>query len=113
MCGKPAVMTSSLAGTISALHGHSRDVAAAFLSGRQIVVGVICIAVVLVLLVTPVVGGNLSEAFGAGATKAAPTMFFCGVAALGTGLIAGVWFLDMLGACLIGAVLLGVILVNY
>lgn len=106
-------MTSSLAGTISALGGHSRYVAAPFLSGRHIVVGLICIAVAIVLLVTPVVWQRLSAAFSAGATKAAPTTFFLGVGALGIGLIAGVWFLDVLGACLIGAVLLGAILVNY
>lgn len=106
-------MTSSLAGTVGALGDHSRNVAAAFLSGRQIVVGLICLAVAVVLLVIPVIGQGLSDAFGVGATKAAPPTFFLGVAALAIGLIAGVGFLDLLGACLIGAVLLGAILVHY
>lgn len=86
---------------------------AASISGRQVIVVLICAVIFLGLLTGPIVGETLFDAFSAGAAKVAPTMFFLGLGALVAGLLLRVGILDIAGGCLIGAVLLGAILINY
>jgi hypothetical protein len=95
------------------LSHHARHVVAAFLSGRHIVLGLLIIAVVIVLLVAPVIGGDAFDSFSAVAEKAAPVTFLAGAGVLIFGLVTGVFLLDAVGLCLIGAVLVGWLLINY
>lgn len=106
-------MPGHLAGTISILGQHARYVVLPSFSGRQVVVVLIFLAVVICLLIGPVLGENLFDIASTKGAKAAPATFFLGLGVLLLGLFLGVPILDGVGACLIGAVLLGVILVNY
>jgi hypothetical protein len=101
-----------IAGTISIPIHQSRH-AAAWFSGRQLVVALIFIAAVIVLLAGPVIAGALFDFFSGAAEKAAPTAFFLGLGLLFAGLIFRARILDIAGACLIGLVLVGVVLDNY
>jgi hypothetical protein len=101
-----------LAGTIS-IPSHQSRHAAAWFSGRQLVVALIFIAAVIVLLAGPVIAGALMDFFSSAAEKAAPTAFFLGLGLLFAGLIFRARVLDIAGACLIGLVLIGVVLDNY
>jgi hypothetical protein len=101
-----------IAGTIS-IPSHQSRHAAAWFSGRQLVVALIFIAAVIVLLAGPVIAGALMDFFSSAAEKAAPTAFFLGLGLLFAGLIFRARVLDIAGACLIGLVLIGVVLDNY
>ena len=105
-------MPGYIAGTIS-IPGHHARHAAAWFSGRQLVVALIFIAAVIVLLAGPVIAGALFDFFSGAAEKAAPTAFFLGLGLLFAGLIFRARILDIAGACLIGLVLIGVVLDNY
>ncbi len=105
-------MPGYLAGLLS-IPGHQYRHAAAWFSVGHVVVVLIVIAVIVGLLAGPVLAEALLDFLSAGFEKAAPGTFSLGLGILLTGLIAGVQILDIAGACLIGAVLLGVILDNY
>jgi hypothetical protein len=68
---------------------------------------------VIFLLVLPVVWGIVSEAASSAAEKAAPGTFFLGLGVLFVGLIAGIEILEIVGASLVGLVVIGVIVDNY
>jgi hypothetical protein len=106
-------LPGQLAGPMGILSHHARHVVAAFLSGRNIVVGLLIIGVVIVLLVTPVIGGSAFDSFSAAAEKGAPAIFLVGAGVLVLGLVTGVFLLDAIGLCLIGAVMVGWLLINY
>lgn len=93
--------------------GHVVATTVAGFSVREIVVGLICAAVILVLLGVPVLGETLLGIVGAGAQRVAPSVFVIGLVALLIGLLGGVAILTAIGACLLGAVLLGVVLKIY
>ncbi len=82
-------------------------------SVREIVVGLICAAVILFLLGGPILGEILLGVVGAGAQRVAPWVFVIGLVVLLIGLLAAVGLLTAIGACMLGAVLLGVVLKNY
>ena len=113
MPGFPAGTISStfLAGTISDTSGqHSRHIA---IPGRLVVYALLFIVFVIILLALPVIWQAVSEAFSSAAEKAAPGTFFLGLGVLFIGLVAGVELLDIVGASLVGLVILGVIVDNY
>lgn len=100
-----------LGGTISDASGHqSRHIA---VPARLVVYVVLFVVFVIVLLVIPVVWGAVSEACSSAAEKAAPGTFFLGLGVLFIGLVAGLEILDIVGASLVGLVILGVIVDNY
>jgi hypothetical protein len=101
-----------LAGTISIPVHQSRH-AAAWFSGRQVAAAAIFIGAVIVILAAPVIVGVLFDFFSTAAEKAAPTAFFLGLGLLFAGLIFRARILDVIGAGLVGLVLIGVILDNY
>jgi hypothetical protein len=102
-----------LAGTTGLLGHHSRYVLVASLS--RILAVAICVFVVLfiALLAYCVLGEAVSGFFSAVKAKTAATTFFIGVGVLLMGIVIGTRILDIVGACLIGGVLLGVILEYY
>jgi hypothetical protein len=102
-----------LTGKMSIFSHHARHITLPKLSGRDIVIMLICAAILAVLAVLPVVGDKLFDTLTPRATKASPITFFLGLGALLVGLFTRIWFLDVTGACLMGAVILGAILINY
>jgi hypothetical protein len=113
MPGFPVSTISStfLAGTIGDAAGQqSRHIA---VPGRLVVYALLFIVFVIVLLATPVIWQAGAEAFSGAAEKAAPATFFLGLGVLFTGLVASVELLDIVGASLVGLVVLGVIIDNY
>ncbi len=109
---KAGPLAGYLNGTLG-LPSHQPRHVTAWLSGRQIVIALIVIAVMVVLLVAPLVGGALAELASQGVEKAAPGTFFLGLGILAVGLVAGVRIIDIAGASVAGAAVLGVILNNY
>ena len=93
--------------------GHWRTAAAALPSGRQVIVALACVAVVVVMLWIPVLGDRLTAYLSRVGPKAAPRMFLLGLGALLAGLAFRFGALELVGGCLIGLVLLAVILDNY
>jgi hypothetical protein len=73
----------------------------------------VLVAILLGLLWIPVLGDRLSGFLSRTAPRAAPRMFFLGLGLLAAGLVVRIRVLDIIGACLIGALVLGVILDNY
>jgi hypothetical protein len=71
------------------------------------------IGFVIFLLVLPVVWGAVAEAASGAAEKAAPGTFFLGLGILFVGLVGGFKILDIIGASLVGLVVIGVIVDNY
>jgi hypothetical protein len=102
-----------LPGTMSIISHHARHITLPSLSGRDIVIMLICAAILAVLAVLPVLGDKLFDTVTPKATKASPITFCLGLAALLVGLFTRIWVLDITGACLIGAVILGALLINY
>jgi len=103
--------STSLAGTISNVSGqHARHIA---VPGRLVFYVAAFIIFVIVLLAIPVIWGAVAEACSSAAEKAAPGTFFLGLGVLFTGLVAGVEILDIVGASLVGLVVIGVIVDNY
>jgi hypothetical protein len=105
-------LPGSLTATFS-LPGHQSRHVAVVVSGRQVVVALICVAVVVALLAGPVLAEALLDVASKAGEKAAPGAFFLGLGVLLIGLVARVQIMDIVGACLIGAVLLAVILHYY
>ncbi len=100
-----------LAGTISDASGQqSRHIA---IPGRLVLYALLFIVFVIVLLAAPVIWQAGAEAFGSAAEKAAPGTFFLGLGVLFIGLVAGLKLLDIVGAGLVGLVVVGVIIDNY
>lgn len=106
-------MSAYLAGAVSILGHQPEHAGAASHSGGQVLVVLVLIAVLLVLLWIPVLGDRLTDSLSRRAPRVAPRIFFLGLGLLGAGLAFRVPILDVLGACLIGVLLLGAILDNY
>lgn len=87
--------------------------AAGHLPGRQVLVVLAVMAVLIVLLWIPVLGDRLVDLLSRNAPKIAPRMFLLGLGILVIGLVVRVRVLDVVGGCLIGAIVLGLILDNY
>jgi hypothetical protein len=102
-----------LAGTMRFLREPSRHVADAFISGHLVVILLIVGAIFIGLLALPVLGDFISGSIEGPATRWSPLTFAIGLGALILGLVAGVPVLDILGAGLMGAVVLGAIMVHY
>jgi hypothetical protein len=105
-------LPGSLTATFS-LPGHQSRHVAVTVSGRQVVVALIVVAVIVALLAGPVLAEALLDVASKAGERAAPGAFFLGLGVLLIGLVARVQILDIAGACLIGAVLLAVILHYY
>jgi len=101
------------AGTMGFLREPSRHAAAAFLSGHVVVLVLIVGACFVVLLALPVLGDVISGSIEGPAAKWSPLAFAVGLGALILGLVAGAPVLDIIGAGLMGAVLLGALMVHY
>jgi hypothetical protein len=99
----------------SRLHSHNAGhvVAAAHLTGREVLVLLACVAIACFLLWVPVLGDRLTATLSRNAPKAAPRIFFVGLGFLLAGLVFRVLALDVVGGGLIGLLLLGVLLDNY
>jgi hypothetical protein len=102
-----------LTGTMSSIGHHARHITLPSLSGRDIIIMLICAAILAVLAVLPVLGDKLFDTVTPKATKASPITFCLGLGALLVGLFTQIWVLDVTGACLMGAVILGAVLINY
>lgn len=87
--------------------------AAAAFSDRPIVMILVCMAVLVGLLWVPVLGDRLTYFLSSKAPRVAPRIFVLGLVILVTGLVIRVRVLDIVGASLIGALVLGAILDNY
>jgi hypothetical protein len=101
------------AGTMRFLREPSRHAAVAFLSGHVVVLVLIVGASFVVLLALPVLGDVISGSIEGPATRWSPLTFAVGLGVLILGLVAGVPVLDILGAGLMGAVVLGALMVYY
>jgi hypothetical protein len=104
-------LTGYLAGALS-VHGYLGRHAAWF-SVRQVVVALIFIAVLVALVAGPLLLEVLGNLFSKGVEKATPGGFVLGLVVLFIGLASGVRFIIIAGACVLGAVVLGVIIDNY
>ena len=83
------------------------------LSGARIVVFVTLIAVGSVVLWLPVLGDRLKAAVNRKAPQVAPRIFVLGVVILVAGLVIHMKVLDVIGGCLIGALVLAAVLNEY
>ncbi|HYS33092.1 MAG TPA: hypothetical protein VEM58_12625 [Streptosporangiaceae bacterium] len=70
-------------------------------------------AVLIGLLWIPVLGDRLNDVLSKHAPKVAPRMLLVGLGFLLTGLVIGVQVLAVVGACLVGVLVLALILDNY
>jgi hypothetical protein len=86
---------------------------AAWFSVRQVVVALIFIAVLVALVAGPLLLDVLGNFFSKGVEKATPGGFVLGLVVLLTGLASGVRVIIIVGAALLGAVVLGVIIDKY
>jgi hypothetical protein len=106
-----AISSTIPAGAISDASAlHSRHIA---IPGRLVLYVILFIGFVIFLLVLPVIWGAVSEAASGAAEKAAPGTFFLGLGILFVGLVGGFKILDIIGASLVGLVVIGVIVDNY
>jgi hypothetical protein len=92
---------------------HSRFAAANFLSGRVLAWIFIAMAICAGILAVPVIGDKFFGSFSVQAERAAKPLFCLGIGILLLGLFAGVPILVIVGGALAGAILLGIILVEY
>src|SRR5215813_5760941 len=93
--------------------GHHRGyAAAALLSGRQIALALVVIAVVGVILWIPVLSDQVMDFLTKNAPRYTPITIAVGSGLLVMGLVAGVRILDIIGASLIGALALGYLVEN-
>jgi hypothetical protein len=88
-------------------------VAAAPLSGRQIALALMVIAVVSVILWIPVLYDQVMDFLSRNAPRYAPLTFLAGLGLLVTGLVVGVQILDIIGASMMGAIAVGFLVENY
>jgi hypothetical protein len=102
-----------LAGTMRILREPSNHVAEAFISGHLVVLLLMAGAIFIGLLLIPVIGDVISGTIEGPASRWSPLAFAIGLGVLILGLIAGVRILDILGAGLMGAVVLGALMVHY
>jgi hypothetical protein len=102
-----------LAGTMRFLRQPSDHVARAFISGHLVVLVLFAGAIFIGLLLIPVIGDVISGAIEGPAARWSPLAFAIGLGVLILGLVAGVRILDILGAGLMGAVVLGALTVHY
>jgi hypothetical protein len=86
---------------------------AAHISGRQIVLALLVIAVVSVVLWIPVLSDQVMDFLSRNAPRYAPLTFLAGLGLLVVGLVVGVRILDIIGASMIGALALGFLVENY
>ena len=86
---------------------------AAWFSVRQVVVALIFIAVLVALVAGPLLLDVVGKFFSKGVEKATPGGFVLGLVVLLTGLASGVRVIIIVGAALLGAVVLGVIIDKY
>jgi hypothetical protein len=116
LCARPGFRSRALGDAAVVMTNSAGHVVAATFagfSGRQIVVGLIGVAVILVVLGVPVLGETLLGFVAGGALRLAPSVFVIGLVVLLVGLLAGMAILTVIGACLLGVILLGVVLKNY
>jgi hypothetical protein len=98
---------------MGAIGHHARHVASAFLTGRQIVIGLAILVIAVICLIAPVVGGSAFDSFSARAEKAGKPMFLIGLGTVVIGLLSGAALLTGIGLCVIGVVVAGWLLINY
>jgi hypothetical protein len=87
--------------------------AAALLSGRQIALALLVIAVVSVVLWIPVLSDHLMDFLSRNASHYVPLTLIAGSGLLVTGVVIGVPILDIIGASMIGALAIGYLIENY
>jgi len=93
--------------------GTWRVVPEALPSGRQAIVALVLVAVLVIVLWIPVWGDRLTAYLSKHGPKVMPRMALAGIGVLLTGLVVKVTVLDIVGGCLVGIVLLAVFLDNY
>jgi hypothetical protein len=101
-----------LAGT-PGVTGHHSAHAAAFSTGRIVLIALIVIVAIVLLLAIPVWWGSGFDSFSRGMSKAARPTFVAGFGVLIIGLATGVRIIEIFGGGLMAAVVLGVIAQNY
>lgn len=98
---------------MGAIGHHAWDVVAAFLTGRHIIIGLVIIAIAIICLVAPVVGGSAFDSFSARAEKIGKPMFLIGTGTVVVGLLSGVAIITGIGLAVVGLVVSGWLLINY
>jgi hypothetical protein len=102
-----------LAGPIGARGQLAGHFGAALLSGRSVILIVIAGAILVCLLAVPVLTDIFLGFASAQGAKIAKATFLTGLGILLLGLVIGVEIVDFVGAGLMAAVILGIILDNY
>jgi hypothetical protein len=109
-----SVPPACLAGRVGILGHQAGHIASTVrLSARDILVSLVCMAVVAGLLWLPVLSDRLTATVSKHAPRVFPRMLLLGLALLGLGLVVHVGVLDIVGGCLAGVVVLAVIVDNY
>ena len=112
--GQPGHVMTVLSDQVAIPGHHGRyAVAAAPLSGRQIALALMVIAVVSVILWIPVLYDQVMDFLSRNAPRYAPLTFLAGLGLLVIGLVVGVQILDIIGASMMGAIALGFLVENY
>lgn len=106
-------MAGHLPGRVRTLGRHAGYVVAAPLPDRPVLVLLACAVALLGLLWVPVLGDRLTGFLSRKLPKAAPRIFLIGLGVLVIGLVVRVRILEVVGACMIGGLVLGAILDNY
>lgn len=83
------------------------------ISGRQIVLALLFIAVVGLILWIPVLSDQVMDFLSRNAPSYAPLTFVAGLGLLVIGLVAGIRILDIVGASMVGALVVGFLIENY
>jgi hypothetical protein len=106
-------MPDYLAGLSQAVGHRAPDLLANFHSWRLVAGIGICAVIGVGLLAGPVMADRMLGTVSARARRVAPVVFVIGLAVLVLGLITDLVALDAIGGVLVGAVVLGLLAVNY
>ena len=98
---------------MGAIGHHAQHVLATFLTGRHIIIGLIVIAIAIICLVAPVVGGSAFDSFSAWAEKFGKPMLLIGTGTIVVGLLSGVAIITGIGLAVLGLLMAGWLLINY
>lgn len=100
-------------GVMSGIGHHARHLIITYVTGREILIGLGVVLLIIVLLVLPVLGEGMFDSFSAAAEKAGKPVFLTGAGVVVIGLLSGAALLTGIGLGLIGLVVAGWLMINY
>lgn len=100
-------------GVMSGIGHHARHLIITYVTGREILIGLGVVLLLVVLLVLPVLGEGMFDSFSAAAEKAGKPVFLTGAGVVVIGLLSGTALLTGIGLGLIGLVVAGWLMINY